>query len=222
MDQVYYMSLVMVLEPVSQSVRAPAVIEKLHLKALKKLKPKPNLRASTLNKDKSKPQGNGKRPGSANRSKKTNFHVDEEIIIEPDEIPAGAKFNGYRDYDVQELRFERHNIRFRLAEYVTVEGKTVVGRLPVEYRNGHYGPVLLSYIVHQYYGCRVTQPLIYEELHALGIEISTGQINNILSEHTQQFATEQQQVLGAGLTCSSHIHTDDTGSRHQGKTDIAQ
>jgi DNA-binding transcriptional MerR regulator len=64
--------------------------------------------------------------------------VDEERIIEPEEkLPSGAIFNGYREYDVQDLVLKRHKIRFLLAEYVTVEGKTIVGKLPKE-DQGHY------------------------------------------------------------------------------------
>lgn len=203
----------------TQLKQLQARIEQLEedLRASKKLSRKPKLRASRLNQGKSPPRDEGKRPGSAKRSKKHEFPVDQEIIIEPDEVPEGAKFNGYRDYDVQELKIKRHNIRFRLAEYVTLEGKSVVGQLPIEFRHGHFGPVLLSYVMHQYYGCRVSQPLIYEELQGLGIDISTGEINNIVSERTQQFHAEQQQVLKVGLGCSSYVHTDDTGARHQGK-----
>ena len=192
------------------------------LRACKKLSRKPKLRASRLNQGHSQSSGDGKRPGSAKCSKKVGFQVDEEIVIQPDKIPVGSKFNGYRDYDVQELEFKRHNIRFRLAEYVTVDGKTVVGQLPVEYRHGHFGPVLLSYVVHQYCGCRVSQPLIDEELQGLGIEISIGQLNNIVSERTKEFQVEQQQVLEVGLRCASYVHADDTGARHQGKMALAR
>jgi DNA-binding transcriptional MerR regulator len=53
--------------------------------------------------------------------------VDEERIIEPEEkLPSGAIFNGYREYDVQDLVLKRHKIRFLLAEYVTVEQKQLV------------------------------------------------------------------------------------------------
>lgn len=196
-----------------------ARIEQLEeeLRACQKLSRKPKLRASRLNQRQSQSQGDGKRAGSAKRSKKRGFQVDEELVIQPERIPAGAKFNGYRDYDVQELELKRHNIRFRLAEYVTVDGKTIVGQLPAKYRHGHFGPVLLSYVVHQYHGCRVSQPLIYEELQGLGIDISIGQIHNIVSERTTEFHAEQQGVLKVGLECSSYVHTDDTGARHQGK-----
>ncbi len=55
-----------------------------------------------------------KRAGSANKSKKVNFEIDEEIIIIPPSIPEGAKLNGYREYDVQDIIIKRHNIRLKL------------------------------------------------------------------------------------------------------------
>lgn len=121
------------------------------------------------------------------------------------------------DYDVQELKIKRHNIRFRLAEYVTEDGKTIVGQLPSEYSQGHYGPNLVGYILYQHYQCRVPQTLIYEQMEEWGIDISTGQIDQILTENKEDFHTEQKQVLAAGLETASYVHTDDTGARHQGK-----
>jgi hypothetical protein len=60
-----------------------------------------------------------------------------------------------------------------------VSGETVVGQLPEAYQGGHYGPTLVSHILYQHYQCRVPQPLIYEQLRDLEIEISVGQINRI-------------------------------------------
>ena len=118
---------------------------------------------------------------------------------------------------MQELKIERHNIRFRLAEYVTEDGKTIVGELPPKYRRGHYGPNLLGYILYQHYQCRVPQTLIHEQMEEWGIEISTGQINQILTENKEEFHHEQKQVLAAGLETGEYVHTDDTGARHKGK-----
>ncbi len=64
--------------------------------------------------------------------------MDEQRVIEPLVLPEGARFNGYREYDVQDLIVRRHNIRLLLAEYVTPEGKTIAGEVPPEYQ-GHYG-----------------------------------------------------------------------------------
>ena len=96
-----------------------------NLIAAKKLKGKPQIRPSTLNQEVKLPKSGGKRPGADKRSKKTDFVVDEERIIEPEELPEKASFNGYREYDVQDLLLQRHNIRYLLSEYVTAEGKTI-------------------------------------------------------------------------------------------------
>lgn len=189
------------------------------LRAQKKLKGKPKISASRLNESPSdcESESEKKRPGSAKRSKKLGFEPHEERIIVPTDIPNTAKFNGYRDYDVQELTLERHNIRFRLAEYIREDGTTLVGQVPTEYRHGHYGPLLVGYILYQHYQCRVPHPLIHEQLQGWGIELSSGQLHNLLSENKESFHAEQQQVLRVGLETAGYIHADDTGARHQGK-----
>ncbi len=208
-----------ILELEQKLKKQQALLEQLEeeLREQKKLKGRPKIAASQLNAPKQKSEEEGKRPGSAKRSKKGGFEVDEEKIIQPEEIPEQAKFNGYRNYDVQELKISRHNIRFRLAEYITKEGKTIVGQLPPEYSPGHYGPELVGYILYQHYQCRVPQTLIHEQMEEWDIEISTGQINQILTENKEAFHTEQKQVLAVGLETANYIHTDDTGARHQGK-----
>ena len=187
------------------------------LKAAKKLKGKPKISPSTLNSQKKNSKKSEKRPGSDKRSKKLDLAVDEERIIEPEEeLPIGATFNGYREYDVQEIVLKRHNIRFLLAEYLTLSGKTIVGKLPREYL-GHYGTTLRSFTLYQHHQCRVPQNLILEELREFGVDISAGQINRILIEKKESFHAEQNQILQVGLETATYIHTDDTGARHQGK-----
>ena len=75
----------------------------------------------------------------------------------------------------------------------------------------------MGYILYQHYQCRVPQTLIHEQMEEWGIEISTGQINQILTENKEEFHEEQKQVLAAGLETGEYVHTDDTGARHQGK-----
>jgi len=134
------------------------------IRAQKKLKGKPKLSASLLNPLKEKEEKSIQRALLSKGQQKNNFEIDEERIIQPSSIPLNASLNGYRTYDVQEIEIQRRNIRFRLAEYLTDDGKTVVGELPPEYRQKHYGPKLISYVMYQHYQCRVPQPLIYEQL----------------------------------------------------------
>ena len=135
------------------------------LKKLKKLPPKPDIKKSTLNEnpDDKKKGTDTKRPGSDKESKKLDFEVHEERIIQPELIPLDAKFNGYREYDVQDLVIENRNIRFKLAEYIDNQGNTITGQLPVGY-TGHFGPKLIAFIIYQHNQCRVTQNLILEQL----------------------------------------------------------
>jgi uncharacterized coiled-coil protein SlyX len=108
---------------------------KAELRAKKKLKGKPKLSASLLNQPEEREPKSDKRADSAKSGKKSNFESDEEITIQPNSIPENAKFNGYRNYDVQELIIKRQNIRFQLAEYITEDGKTVVSHLAPIHRD---------------------------------------------------------------------------------------
>lgn len=103
-----------------------------------------------------------------------------------------------------------------MAEYVTLSGKTVVGKLPKQYQ-GHYGPTLMAFILYQHHQCRGHHYLILEQLRELGIDISTGQVNRILIENKETFHDEAERILQVGLETAQYIHTDDTGARHQGK-----
>ena len=71
--------------------------------------------------------------------------------------------------------------------------------------------------MYQYYHAHVTQPLIREELLEFGVDISTGQINRIITEGKDVFHSEKDEILSAGLEVSSYIHVDDTGARHKGR-----
>jgi len=83
---------------------------------------------------------------------------------------------------------------------------------------GHFDSTLISYILYQYYQCHVTQPLLLEQLHEFGVEISSGQISRILVEGQNSFHVEKDGILSTGLEISSYINVDDTGARrHDGK-----
>ena len=127
--------------------------------------------------------------------------MDEERVIEPEDLPEGAKFNGYREYDVQDLILKRHNIRFLLGEYITREGRTIVGQLPTEYQS-HYGVTLISFVLYQHHQCRVPQLLILEQLRELGIDISAGLVNRLLMENKQSFHAERAVSAASGFISS--------------------
>jgi len=51
----------------------------------------------------------------------------------------------------------------------------------------------------------------------LGIDISTGQIDRLLSEGHDQFHEEKDGLLPAAREVSDYFQADDTGARHLGK-----
>jgi len=185
---------------------------------LKNQKPRPNIKPSRLEgnerSNKSKTKVRGKRP---KRSKTKNMEIHETVPIHPDYIPAGSKFKGYQEYIVQDLIIGNWNICYRRERWQTPSGEYVVGQLPEDVSGRHFGSTLTAFILYQYYGCHVTQPLIKEQLHEMGISISTGQINNIIVNGKDRFHDEKDQILTMGLKLSRYINVDDTGARHDGK-----
>ena len=53
--------------------------------------------------------------------------------------------------------------------------------------------------------------------YTFGIDISAGQLNNLLIEEKERFHQEKDRILSVGLEVSAYINVDDTGARHQGK-----
>ncbi|MCP3869389.1 MAG: transposase, partial [Gammaproteobacteria bacterium] len=205
---------------------------KAEMARLKKLPKKPIIRPSTLPKDDEESdhddsddtgasgQGGGnhsKGKNAKSRKRKKKLTIHKSKIIKPDNLPRGSRLLGYEDYTIQELLIQPHNTRYRLARYRTPEGKTLMGVLPEELQGSHFGIILKSHILYQYYHQRVTQPLILQQLTEWGIDISSGQISRILTEEKERFHTEKDALLTAGINNSDYIHVDDTGSRHDGK-----
>lgn len=184
---------------------------------LKSHNPKPKLKPSALEKGRGARKGKGKRPGSAKRSKLESLEIHETIKVSPEHIPEGSRPKGYEDYTVQDLVLEPHNTVYRLERWVTPDGQTLVGKLPKEASNGHFGTTLVSFILYQYYHAHVTQPLLFEQLVDLGVDISTGQVNRIITEGKEVFHREKAEILRVGLEVSLYVNVDDTGARHQGK-----
>ena len=92
-----------------------------------------------------------------------------------------------------------------------------MGQLPEVVKGQHFGPVLRSYILYQYYSAPITQPVLLEQLWEWGVDISSGQIERILTEGKEGFHEEKAAILKVGLEVSDHITVDDTGARHRGE-----
>lgn len=158
----------------------------------------------------------GKRPGSAKRSKTPNLVIHANVPLLLDRLPDGTKFLGYQDFTVQDLLVEPHNTRYRRGRYQLPDGRIVIAPLPQDVTS-HFGPTLRQYLLYQHFHNHVTQPLLHEELHELGVDISTGQINRLLTEGHDAFHQEKDSLLPAAREVSTYLQTDDTSAKHCGK-----
>jgi Transposase IS66 family len=185
---------------------------------LKGLKTRPRIAPSTLETPPRPPRDpNAKRPGSAKRSKTAQLAITDDILVPLADRPDGAVFKGYEDCVVQDLILKPRVIRYRRERWLTPDGTSLVAPLPADVLpDSHFGPDLICFILHQYHHQHVTQPLLLEQLHQLGVDISAGELNRILTEGKQAFHQEKAELLPAALAVSDYVQVDDTGARHQG------
>jgi hypothetical protein len=184
---------------------------------LKGEKGRPTIKPSGLDKAADgQPSAQSKR-GKPGCSKTRELKIHYERVIEPTGLPVGSKFKGYKAFVVQDIELKLSNTRYLRARYETPDGQEMVGQLPVAVAGSHFGPTLRSYILTQYYQSHVPQNLILQQLWEIGVRISSGEMNRIITENHEAFHTEKSEILRVGLEVSAYINVDDTGARHCGK-----
>jgi hypothetical protein len=160
-----------------------------------------------------------KRPGSAKRKKTKALRIDIEQVITPEGLPPDAKLEGYRDFVVQDIVMESRNTRYRRAVYRLADGALIVGQRP-DGVDSHFGPALIEFILLQAHQNHVTQGRLLEQLRELGVDISSGQLSNILLKGHENFHAEKDELLPTARQISGTLHCDDTSARHQGKAAV--
>jgi hypothetical protein len=180
---------------------------------------RPKISPSRLDElEKNKPKSRDKkRRGSKKRRKTAELVIHDEQKVAAEHVPEGSRFKGYKDFIVQDLRIEAHNIRFRLECWQAPDGRHVTAKIPAHLNGKHFGTELIRFILYQYHHCHVTQPLLLEQLLEIGVDLSSGQLNNILLESNEAFHEEKDAILATGLEVSTYVNVDDTGARHQGR-----
>ena len=186
---------------------------------LKGQKPRPKIPPSILEGSKKQGKANdadkpsrGKHPRHQKTSK---LEIHTRSRIQPKSIPEGAIFKGCQKFTVQDIVLRSHNTVYELERWQLPNGTYLTGVLPQNIC-GHYGPKLVAYILHQYYGCRVTEPLVFAQLKEIGVLISEGQLSNILIQGKSAFHQEKDELLAAGIAATGQVKVDDTGARHRG------
>lgn len=151
-------------------------------------------------------------------SKIDQIKIDREEVlpVEPTSLPADAQFKGYEAVVVQDISLKSDNIRFLKEKYYSPSRQeSYIAPLPPGYQ-GQFGPGLRSLVIIQYYACGMSEPKIKEFLTNFGIDISAGQVSNLLTKEQEHWHTEKDELYQAGLNSSSWQHIDETGTRVDG------
>lgn len=90
------------------------------------------------------------------RAKTAELVIHETRKVPLTEVPKGSRFKGYRRYVVQDLEIRTHTTCYLLEQWQLPTGDYVTAPVPVAVHGGHYGPQLVSYLLHQYYHAHVT------------------------------------------------------------------
>jgi hypothetical protein len=162
-----------------------------------------------------------KRPGSQKRHKTDELVIHETLPLVLEGLPTGTQIEGYRNFVVQDLKVEAHNTLYRRAVYRLPDGGLQVAALPANVRErGHFGVALRQFILYQVHQTHVSHARLLEQLHEYGIDISAGQLNEILLTGHDALHAEKDALLPTAREVSGVLHTDDTSARHRGQNAV--
>lgn len=153
------------------------------------------------------------------KSKKDSIVIDREEVAKVNQkaLPADAVFKGYADVIIQDISLSTDNVLFHKEVYYSPsEHKSYSAILPAGYE-GQFGPGLKTLIRTLYFGSQITEPKILEFVGQIGIQISSGQISNMLVKGQEEFHAESAAVFEAGQRSSPYQHIDDTSTRVDGQ-----
>jgi Transposase IS66 family len=151
--------------------------------------------------------------------KMDRISIDREQVVQvaPDCLPPDAQFKGYEDVVVQDVVFRTDNVLFHKEKfYSPSQHQTYLASLPQGY-NGQFGPGIKSLALVFYYGARMSEPKVAELLRSVGVQISDGQVSNLLIKDHAVFHTEKAALYQRGLASSPWQHLDDTSTRVNGQ-----
>jgi hypothetical protein len=181
---------------------------------------RPKIEPSRLLQPEPKPEGpDEKRPGSAKRSKTAQLPIHRAVLLRIDGLPDGTRVEGYRDYTVQDLKIEAENTCYRRTAYRLPDGTLRVATLPGDVR-GHFGARLRQFILYQVHQLHASHARLREQLVELGIDISAGELNEILLTGHDALHAEKDALLPAAREVSGVLHMDDTSARHRGRNAV--
>src|SRR5437867_9395334 len=153
------------------------------------------------------------------RSKTAHIPIDraQVLLVNPDRLPPDGQFKGYEEVVVQDVILRTDNVLFQKEKfYSPSQHTTYLAYLPQGY-SGQFGPGIKSLALVFYFGAQMSEPKVAELLRSVGVQISDGQVSNLLIKDQATFHAEKNALYQAGLASSPWQHLDDTCTRVNGQ-----
>ncbi len=184
---------------------------------------KPNIKAQNNNIDisseKHKPASKPKRKilSRKNKIKNKQIKIDNTVIcpLNKDNLPTDIENKGYEITVSQNITFKSNNTEYRREKFYSPSlNKTFIAPLPENY-NGYIDNNLKTFCHIFHHDWDITRNKLISGLCSIGIHLSAGTLNNILTQPAQVIIQEKRDILKAGLS-GNYIQIDGTSSRFFG------
>ena len=184
---------------------------------------RPDIKANTggggAGKDHSSEAQRKKGKKKRKKRKKKPIEVDrtERCPVDRATLPGDAVYKGTETTVFQDVIFRRDNVAFEREKYWSPsEGRIYLGPLPDGYDNHRFGPGVRSLVLMLYYATGTSEPKILELLGHVGVQMSAGELSNLLIHDIDRFHEERDEVHLAGLQSAPWHQIDDTSTRVNG------
>jgi hypothetical protein len=152
--------------------------------------------------------------------KNENLPIDRQVPLDIEDksgLPPDAKFAYWREVVVQNVILKRDNIKYKVAVYYSPSQQRTYSAKPPDGYCGEFGAGLRTLLQTLRHVCDVTEGSLQKLMDSVGVQVSTGSINNILLSESEAMQQEQRDILRAGIENSPYANVDGTKSFEKGK-----
>lgn len=155
-------------------------------------------------------------------TKKGTLPIDSHVNLPEETICScgSHKFKSLRTHTkiIQGMLMQRNNTAYHGRDKQCLRcGKIYKLKIPREIKGVSFDPALKSLISYLKYACRMTHPLLQRMLTGFSIQISSGEISEILLKNGQGLNPTYRHLKEEGFEKAKYLQSDSTGTKRKEK-----